>query len=255
MKRFALLFGMTLVSVACVNQILDDDYTPDDRNIVLQHYFYFGDGLMNSNRTHEMGNAEVLFTDCALVVGGYWFEDQWGDTLHTAGEPVAFDPGVAAISRDPVRVAYAEKGLYTGGHRWTLGLDSAQQAVNPGGYGTEHPLAHEGLFKGDGEGYHGLVIRGKYRELTDTIDTIPTTDFYWAVPAENFADVYHKNGSFNIGFEGQVNINVVIRMDSVLNGFDPTLLDEIIGNTGDPIDDMASDYLRDQFVNYYKVQL
>lgn len=257
MKRIALFFGMALTTVACVDSIIDDGYEPETRNVVLQHYFYYGDGLMNANKTHVMGNAEVQFTDCALAVGDYWFEDQWTDTIHLGGEPVDFDPGVASIQSPsvPVYLTYAEKGLYTGKHKWKLGLDSAQQAVKPSGYGEEHQMAHEGMFKGDGEGYHGLVIRGKYRELTDTIDTIPTTDFYWAVPAENFSDIFQKQGSFNIGFEGNVKLNVTIRMDSVLVGFDPLLLDEIIGNTGDPIDDMASDYLRDQFINYYQIQL
>ena len=68
-------------------------------------------------------------------------------------------------------------------------------------------------------------------------------------------DDWSKQMMFNITSEVKLNMNVVVRLDSVLRGFDPLVVDDIMGGNVDVLDEVLSDLLHTQLLDSYKIQI
>ena len=260
MKRFLSLSLIATVFVACNTNIIPEGQEPETRNIVLRHFFYYGDGLADTTTRFAMGNAEVKFREVALVFGNYYFTDHLGDTLmpdySDSLNPPVFDPVVSSIVHGTnVLLFTMPKGTYSGDHRFRMGLDSAQDLKGPGAFGSEHDMAIADLYRGENEGYNGMLIKGLYRDVSDTVNLAPYLPFTYRIPAQGMMGEWNKQMMFNITSEVKLNMNVVIRLDSVLRGFDPLVVDDIMGGNVDVLDEVLSDLLHTQLLMSYKIQI
>ncbi|MGY8964406.1 MAG: hypothetical protein ACKVKW_01555 [Flavobacteriales bacterium] len=260
MKYFFSLSLIAIVIVACNTTIIPTDQEPEDRNIVLRHFFYYGNGLADTTTRFEMGNAEVKFREVALVFSNYYFTDHLGDTLlpdfSDSINPPVFDPVVSSIVHGTDVLLFSmPKGTYSGDHHFRMGLDSAQDFKGPGAYGSEHDLAIADIYRGDNDGYNGMLIKGLYRDVSDTVNLAPYLPFTYRIPAQGMMDDWSKQMMFNITSEVKLNMNVVVRLDSVLRGFDPLVVDDIMGGNVDVLDEVLSDLLHTQLLDSYKIQI
>ncbi len=241
MKRILFLIAAaTALISACENGILPEDASYDQRNVVLRHFFYYEGVGMDTSKVFVLGNAEVRFQDIELVFGEYFFTDHLDDTLtpnfKDTVNPYVFDPVAASLRYNTeARLYRLSKGVYSGAHHFRMGLDSAANATAPSAWNEKHTLRHPGLYRGTGEGYNILYIKGLYRDLSDTTVLAPDKPFVYRVSNKLMNMDWSKSMSFNVVPNRDVNINIVWDIDKLLLGTDPLLVDDLDVDPSNPI--------------------
>tara|TARA_B100000767_G_scaffold275009_1_gene310009 strand:+ start:393 stop:1169 length:777 start_codon:yes stop_codon:yes gene_type:complete len=258
MKQIILFFLITGVSLSCSDGILPEDSTFDTRNVVLNHFFYFNDEVIDTSKIFTLGNSRIVLKDVSIAFGGYYFTDHLTDTvtpddMDTTG--YSFDPNVASLKFGTAsRLFKLDKGVYQGVHHFKMGVDSSITADYKE-FPESHPMNNPGLNRGAGEGYNSLYINGLYKEIGDTLSAEPNLPFTYRVSDAVLDLWWNKPTSFNVVASMDVNINIVWNIDRLLQGLDPTIIDNIECNSGDPIDLLLAESLMANILPSYQIQL
>jgi len=128
------LLAAAVLGVSCEATFQEPKPPRDERNVVLRHFFYFKNQLIDTNTTYVLdgfSGTEVRFTNIEFALGFYHFENHLGDTVF----PVKGDTTVFAVESASsifggfTRIYQMPTGTYSGRHYWRIGLDSAQNAA------------------------------------------------------------------------------------------------------------------------------
>ena len=60
MKQTILFLLITGASLSCADGILPENSTFDTRNVVLNHFFYFNDEVIDTSKVFTLGNSELF---------------------------------------------------------------------------------------------------------------------------------------------------------------------------------------------------
>ncbi|CAI8371748.1 MAG: Uncharacterised protein [Owenweeksia sp. TMED14] len=258
MKQIIFFLLITGATLSCTDEVLPEDSTFDTRNVVLNHFFYYNDEVIDTSKVFNLGNAQIIFKDVSIAFGGYFFTDHLTDTVTPVGMDTigySFDPNVASLKYGTAsRLFKLDKGVYQGVHHFKMGIDSSitgDYEKWPKG----HPMTNSGLHRGLGEGYNSLYINGLYKELGDTASVQPNIPFTYRVSDEVLDIWWNKPTSFNVVPNMDVNINIVWSIDKLLLGLDPTIIDNIECDSGDPIDFQLAQALSTNILTSYEIQL
>jgi hypothetical protein len=258
MKQTILFLLITGASLSCTDGILPQESTFDTRNVVLNHFFYFNDEVIDTSKAFTLGNSRIVLKDVSIAFGGYYFTDHLTDTVTPSGMDTTgyyFDPNVASLKGGTAsRIFKLEKGVYQGVHHFKMGLDSSVTS-DYSEWPEGHPMTNPALYRGKGEGYNSLYINGLYKEIGDTTSADPNLPFTYRVSDEVLDIWWNKPTSFNVVPSMDVNVNIVWNIDRLLQGLDPTIIDNIECDSGDPIDLLLAQSLVANILPSYQIQL
>ena len=258
MKRIIFFLLIAGASLSCSDGILSEDTTFDTRNLVLNHFFYFNDEVIDTSKIFTLGNSRIVLKDVSIAFGGYYFSDHLMDTVTPSGMDTIgydFNPNVASLKFGTAsRLFKLDKGVYQGVHHFKMGIDSSITG-DYNEWPVGHPMTNPGLYRGKGQGYNSLYIIGLYKEIGDTLSEEPNLPFTYRVSDEVLDVWWSKPTSFNVVASMDVNINIVWNIDRLLQGLDPTIIDNIECNEGDPIDLLLAESLVANILPSYQIQL
>lgn len=259
MKKTVCFFLIFISLIACTTNILDEDKVFDDRNVVLNHFFYFNDQVLDTTKIFTLGNARVIFKDVSVAFGGYYFTDHLTDTVvpdfKDTINPYKFDPNIASLKYGTAsRIFKLDNGVYQGVHHFKMGLDSS---ITPqySEFDSNHPMTREGLYRGENQGFNSLFITGLYKEIGDTASSEPDKIFTYRVSDEILDLWWSKPTSFNVVSNMDINMNIVWNIDELLSGLDPTIIDNIESDPSDAVDILLAESIVNNILVSYQIQL
>ena len=246
-KIIGLLMALSVGLSSCVDGILNSDEKLEKRNVVLQLFTYYGNELLNPDSLHILGNSEVKFTDISFVYSGYSFVSTAGDTLF---RDTAVN--VQDLMNSLVYLTKIPGGTYSGTHYFSIGLDTNQEKILPTAYPEDHPMRGANLYRGVGKGYNYMVFKGTWRALGDTLD--PTKPFSYVV-ASPLGTKFSKTMAFTVGGSSKARINIVLSIDKLLAGLDPSVTADVTCNPALPLDFALATSIKQNLASSYIIQL
>lgn len=237
----SLLVG-AIALVSCTEQSLvpDDQKNQDDRNIQAYVYTYWGGAYYKADSVYQLNDAEIDIKSIEIVFSDYNFSLSTADTVDADTSYT-----VANLSSQVHKIGLLPRGTYTGEHQITIGFDSA-------GYNMPYSEAPDALLADDiyrgNVGYNHLVIKGKYRELTDTVNLKPHLDFTYRLGGEDFALHFEKPMSFSVTANNPVSVFFNFNIDVLFQGgLSPAILSEIQSDPNNNDDWAAAQFLYANF--------
>lgn len=248
------LLAAAFVGVSCEATFQEPKPPRDERNVVLRHFFYFKNQLIDTNTTYVLdgfSGTEVRFTNIEFALGYYHFENHLGDTVF----PVKGDTSVFAVETASstfggfTRVFKVPSGTYSGRHFWRIGLDSTQNAA------TYSPESGMNRLKRTPGGYNAITIEGYWKSPMDTTQSKPYKPFKYVVSSEAMNQLVDQQMSFTVKKDDDININIVVKANLLLDGADPSIVDQVDIDPNNPLFFPLLPAFQANFLRAYQIQL
>ena len=240
--------------VSCEATFQEPDAPRDDRNVVLRHFFYFKNQLIDTNTTFVLdgfNGTEIRFSNIEFALGFYHFENHLGDTVFPMkGDTTLFKVESASSTYGGfTRVYKVPSGTYSGRHFWRVGLDSAQNAA------TYSPEAGINRLKRSTGGYNAITIEGFWKSPLDSSQTRPYKPFKYVVSSEALNELLDEQMSFTVKKDDDININIVVKANLLLDGADPAIVDQVDIDPNNPLFFPLLPAFQANFLRAYQIQL
>ena len=240
--------------VSCEATFQEPDAPRDDRNVVLRHFFYFKNQLIDTNTTFVLdgfNGTEIRFSNIEFALGFYHFENHLGDTVFPMkGDTTLFEVESASSAYGGfTRVYKVPSGTYSGRHFWRVGLDSAQNAA------TYSPEAGINRLKRSTGGYNAITIEGFWKSPLDSSQTRPYKPFKYVVSSEALNELLDQQMSFTVKKDDDININIVVKANLLLDGADPAIVDQVDIDPNNPLFFPLLPAFQANFLRAYQIQL
>ncbi|MGA1380861.1 MAG: hypothetical protein ACO30N_04800 [Schleiferiaceae bacterium] len=240
--------------VSCEATFQEPDAPRDDRNVVLRHFFYFKNQLIDTNTTFVLdgfNGTEIRFSNIEFALGFYHFENHLGDTVFPMkGDTTLFEVESASSTYGGfTRVYKVPSGTYSGRHFWRVGLDSAQNAA------TYSPEAGINRLKRSTGGYNAITIEGFWKSPLDSSQTRPYKPFKYVVSSEALNELLDQQMSFTVKKDDDININIVVKANLLLDGADPAIVDQFDIAPNNPLFFPLLPAFQANFLRAYQIQL
>lgn len=248
------LLAVAVLGVSCEATFQEPKPPRDERNVVLRHFFYFKNQLIDTNTTYVLdgfSGTEVRFTNIEFALGFYHFENHLGDTVF----PVKGDTTVFAVESASsifggfTRIYQLPTGTYSGRHYWRIGLDSAQNAA------TYSPESGLNRLKRSTGGYNAITIEGFWKSPLDTSQSKPYKPFKYVVSSEAMNQLVDQQMSFTVKKDDDININIVVKANLLLDGADPAVVDQVDIDPNNPLFFPLLPAFKANFLRAYQIQL
>lgn len=258
MKHFwfaALLAAVGMVG--CEATFTEPDPPRDERNLVLRHFYYFKDELIDTNKVFKLNQTsttEIRFKNVEFALGFYHFEDHLGDTVFPVkGDTSIFDVTSTSSQFEAFAPIYRiPTGTYSGTHFWRIGFDSTQNAIPTTSWSPGSPMNR--LARANG-GYNAVVIEGWWKSATDTTQEKPYKPFRYVVSSAAMRELMKHKSQFTIRKGRDININIVVRLHLLLEGADPAVVDQIDVDPGNALFYPLLPTFRMNFLKAYDIQI
>ena len=240
--------------VSCEATFQEPDAPRDDRNVVLRHFFYFKNQLIDTNTTFVLdgfNGTEIRFSNIEFALGFYHFENHLGDTVFPMkGDTTLFKVESASSTYGGfTRVYKVPSGTYSGRHFWRVGLDSAQNSA------TYSPEAGINRLKRSTGGYNAITIEGFWKSPLDSSQTRPYKPFKYVVSSEALNELLDQQMSFTVKKDDDININIVVKANLLLDGADPAIVDQVDIDPNNPLFFPLLPAFQANFLRAYQIQL
>jgi hypothetical protein len=240
--------------VSCEATFQEPDAPRDDRNVVLRHFFYFKNQLIDTNTTYVLdgfNGTEIRFSNIEFALGFYHFENHLGDTVFPMkGDSSLFEVESASSTFGAfTRIYKVPSGTYSGRHFWRVGLDSAQNAA------TYSPEAGINRLKRSTGGYNAITIEGFWKSPLDSTQTRPYKPFKYVVSSEALNQLLDQQMSFTVKKDDDININIVVKANLLLDGADPAIVDQVDIDPNNPLFFPLLPAFQANFLRAYQIQL
>lgn len=240
--------------VSCEATFQEPDAPRDDRNVVLRHFFYFKNQLIDTNTTFVLdgfNGTEIRFSNIEFALGFYHFENHLGDTVFPMkGDTTLYKVETASSTYGGfTRVYKVPSGTYSGRHFWRVGLDSAQNAA------TYSPEAGINRLKRSTGGYNAITIEGFWKSPLDSSQTRPYKPFKYVVSSEALNELLDQQMSFTVKKDDDININIVVKANLLLDGADPAIVDQVDIDPNNPLFFPLLPAFQANFLRAYQIQL
>jgi hypothetical protein len=248
------LLAAAVVGVSCEATFQEPKPPRDERNVVLRHFFYFKNQLIDTNTTYVLdgfAGTEVRFTNIEFALGYYHFENHLSDTVF----PVKGDTSVFAVESASstfggfTRIYQMPTGTYSGRHFWRIGLDSAQNAA------TYSPESGMNRLKRPAGGYNAITIEGYWKSQLDSSQTKPYKPFKYVVSSEAMNQLVDQQMAFTVKKDDDININIVVKANLLLDGADPAIVDQVDIDPNNPLFFPLLPAFQANFLRAYQIQL
>lgn len=239
---FLSIIGLfTLVSCQENSLIPDGKDTLDNRNIEAWIFKYWNGSDFYFDSIYNVDGGQIQITEMKLVFSDYEFSLSNNDTINSDTSY-----GISNLKSISTKIGLLPVGSYTGEHQITVGYDSTTYFYTPLNQVPSELMA-DGILRND-QGFNHLLIRGKYREDTDTIFWFPTKPFEYQLGGMEFNLHFEKPMSFAVTANNPISIFFNFDIGMLFqNGITPPIISKISSDPNDNDDYTAATALYTNF--------
>jgi hypothetical protein len=187
-------------------------------------------------------------------MGFYHFENHLGDTVFPVkGDSTDFVlTTTSSLFGGYTPIYKIPTGTYSGRHFWRIGLDSAQNAIPTNSWSPESAMNR--LARPNG-GYNAVVIEGWWKLPSDTTRDKPYKPFKYTISSEALNELLDYQSQFTVRKGRDVNINVLVKVNLLLDGADPAVVDVVDIDPSNPLFFPLLPSFRLNLLKAYQIQL